>query len=202
MVRYRIAMLSARLSLTVMTVILLVACGGAATSTVSLTSTPIAVVSEAATPEVPLWRYVNSGWVSPYRKVDSGVFSQQLRPFVITSQAELDEFEEGFIFKRTWGTTTSLGRVDFPNSILLAAYYVWRPYQGDPLSVVGFSLEGHRADVLLDLEESPQGKEYPFLFAPMTIVAVDRSHFPAGEAVEFVFHLNGEPQATIIATVE
>ena len=130
------------------------------------------------------------------------MFSQQLRAFVIVSQAQLDEFQEGFIFKRSWGTTNSLGRVDFPNSILLAAYYLWRPFQGDPLSVVGFSLEGNRADVLLDLEESPQGKEYPYLFAPMTMVAVDRSHFPVGEAVEFVFHLNGEPQATVVATIE
>ena len=231
-------MLPARVFLTFITVILLMACGGAATSTASPTSTPEAVKSVAAdstaspastpeavksvaadsidspasTPEavkstvatsdVPLWRYVNSGWVSPYRRVESGVFSQQLRAFVIANQAELDEFQRGFTMKRSWGTTTSLGRVDFPNSVLLAAYYLWRPYQGDPLSVIGFSLEGHRADVLLDLEESPQGKEYPFLFAPMTMVTVDRSYFPVGEAVEFVFHLNGEPQATVVATME
>ena len=185
-----------------MTAILLVACSGGATSTASPTNTPIAVESEAVAPGVPLWRYVNSGWVSPYPRVRLGEFSEQLRPFVITSQAEFDAFQRGFTMKRTWGTTTSLGRVDFPNTILLAAYYLWRPFQGDPLSVVGFSLEGHQADVLVDLEESPQGKEYPYLFAPMTMVAVDRSQFPAGEAVEFVFHLNGEPQATVVATVE
>ena len=131
-----------------------------------------------------------------------GEVSQQLRAFVITSQAEFDEFQQGFTMKRSLGTTTSLGRVDFVNSILLAAYYLWRPYQGDPLSVVGFSLEGHRADVMLDLEESPQGKEYPYLFAPLTMVAVGRSQFPAGEPVEFVFHLNGETQAAVVATVE
>ena len=195
-------MLRVRISLTLMTAILLMACGGGATTTASPTSTPVAVESEASAPEVPLWRYVNSGWVSPYDRAELGVFSQQLRAFVITSQAELDEFQRGFSLRRTLGTTTSLGRVDFPNSILLAAYYLWRPYQGDPLSVIGFSLQGNRAEVLLDLEESPQGKEYPYLFAPMTMVAVDRSHFPTGDAIEFVFHLNGEPQATIVATVE
>ena len=199
-------MLPARAFLAVLIAILLVACGGAAASTVSPTTsptdTPVAVESEAPTPAVPLWRYVNSGWVSPFQRVGSGVFDQQLRAYVITSQAELDAFQGGFIMKRTLGTTTSLGRIDFPNSILLAAYYLWRPYQGDPLSIVGFSLEDHRAEVLVDLEESPQGKEYPYLFAPMTMAAVDRSHFPIGEAVEFVFHLNGEPQAMIVATVE
>ena len=195
-------MLPARISLTLMTAILLVACSGAGTSTVSPTNTPIPVESEAAAPDVLLWRYVNSGWVSPYPRVALGEFSKQLRPFVITSQAEFDAFQRGFTMKRSWGTTTSLGRVDFPNTILLAAYYLWRPFQGDPLRVVGFSLEGHQADVLMDLEESPQGKEYPYLFAPMTMVAVDRSQFPAGEAVEFVFYLNGEPQATVVATVE
>jgi hypothetical protein len=195
-------MLPARASLTLMTAILLVACSGSAASTPSPTNTPIAVESEAAAPEVPLWRYVNSGWVSPYPRVGLGEFSQQLRAFVIASQAEFDEFQRGFTMKRSWGTTTSLGRVDFPNSILLAAYYLWRPFQGDPLSVVGFSLEGHQADVLLDLEESPQGKEYPYLFAPMTMVAVARSQFPAGEDVEFVFSLNGEPQATVVVIVE
>ena len=209
-------MLSARASLPLLIAILLVACSGSATSTASPINTPVAVAteaptsvntavaveSEAPTPAVPLWRYVNSGWVSPGQRFGSGVFDQQFRASVITNQAELDAFQSGFIMKRTFGTTTSLGRVDFPKSILLAAYYLWRPYQGDPLSIVGFSLEDHRADVQLDLEESPQGKEYPYLFAPMIMVAVDRSHFPAGEAVEFVFHLNGVPQATIVATVD
>jgi hypothetical protein len=34
------------------------------------------------------------------------------------------------------------------------------------------------------------------------MVAVDRSHFPVGEPVDFVFHLNGEPLAKVVATVE
>ncbi|MFQ5814489.1 MAG: hypothetical protein ACE5I2_15025, partial [Anaerolineae bacterium] len=108
----------------------------------------------------------------------------------------------GFALKRSLGTTTSLGRVDFPDSILLAAYYLWRPQQGDPLSVVGFTLEDHRAVVELDLEESPQGREFPFLLAPMAMVALDRSLFPAGQPIDFVFELNGEPLATVVATVD
>lgn len=188
--------------LALMAAILMAACGSTATSTSSPTSTPVQINLEAVAFQPPLWRYVNSGWVSPSQEEDVGALSQRLRVFVITSQEELDGYEQRFALKRTWGTATSLGRVDFPNSILLAAYYLWRPYQGDPLSVVGFSLEGTRADLLLELEESPQGKEYPYLYAPMTMVAVERSHFPAGKAVEFVFYLNGEAQETIVATVE
>ena len=45
-------------------------------------------------------------------------------------------------------------------------------------------------------------REYPYLLAPMTMVAIDRSHFPSGAAVNFVFRLNGEPRATVVATVK
>ena len=145
---------------------------------------------------------MNSGWGSPYERQGTGAFTQQLRAFVITNQEELDSFQQSFALKKSWGTTTSLGRVDFPESILLAAYYLWRPYQGDPLSVVGLSVKGNQVDVLLELEESPQGKEYPYLYAPMAMVAIDRSHFPAGGAVDFVFYLNGEAQETVVTTVE
>lgn len=187
---------------TLVIAILLAACGSTATSTSPPTITPEQSRLEAVTFQPPVWRYVNSGWVSPSQGEELGALSQRLRVFVITSEEELDDFEQSFALKRTWGTTTSLGRVDFPNTILLAAYYLWRPYQGDPLSVVGFSLEGAQADVLLELEESPQGKEHPYLYAPMVMVAVERSHFPAGKAVEFVFYLNGEAQEMVIATVD
>jgi hypothetical protein len=137
----------------------------------------------------------------PRGDAQGGVFAEQLRVFVITSQEALDAFQLAFSLRRSLGTTTSLGRVDFPGSFLLAAYYLWRPLQGDPLSVVGFSLDGRRADVLLELEPSPQGKEYPYLLAPMTMVTLDRSLFPEGERIEFVFQLDGQPQATVSATV-
>ena len=193
--------------------VLLVACGGGATPSPILTSTPegiganpnpapISTPAEVAVPAAHVWKYVNSGWVSPSDLQGVGPLSQQLRAFVITSQEELDGFQQSMSIKVSRGTATSLGRVDFPKSILLAAYYLWRPLQGDPLSVVGFSLDGSRADVLLELEDSPQGKEYPYLFAPMAMVAIDRSHFPPGQPIDFVFHVNGEPQATVTATVE
>ncbi len=121
---------------------------------------------------------------------------------MITSQEELDRYNGGFNARLTRGTTTSLGRIDFLESVLVAAYYVWRPVQGDPLSVVGFSLDGHRATVELDLEESPQGRARPYLMAPMTMVAVDRSIFPTGQPIEFDFQVNGEPAARVVATID
>ena len=67
---------------------------------------------------------------------------------------------------------------------------------------MAFSLDGDRADVLLELEDAPQGKQYPYLLAPMTMVAVDRSHFTSGAPVKFVFRLNGGLQATVVASVK
>ena len=192
-------MLHFQLSLALLAAILLTAC---AASTPSPAGEATTTVQEGNVVEAPLWRYVNSGWVYPDVADDLQVFSEELLVFVITDQAELDAFQRGFTTKRTLGTTTSLGRIDIPNSILLAAYYLWRPFQGDPLSVAGFSVEGNRADVFLDLDDSPQGKEYPYLLAPMIMVSVDRSLFPAGEAIDFAFHLNGEPHTTVAATVE
>ncbi len=187
-------MLRFRLSLALLAATLLIACGGAPPDS---PTTP-----KGDNGETPPYRYVNSGWVNPKTMGEWQAFSEELRVFVITDQAELDAFQQGFTAKRSWGNTTTLARIDFPNSILLAAYYLYRPFQGDPLSVVGFSFEGRRAEVLLELEESPQGREYPYLLAPMIMVAVDRTQFPSGEAVDFVFHLNGEAQATVAATVE
>ena len=200
-----IGVLPARLLVASLAAALLTACGAGATATAlpAPTLTPAPTLAPptppaTATPEAvstapPLWRYVNSGWGLPRGEGQGGVFTEQLRVFVITSQEALDAFQLAFSLRRSQGTTASLGRVDFPNSILLAAYYLWRPLQGDPLSVVGFSLDGRRAEVQLELEDSPQGKEYPYLLAPMTMVALDRSLFPPGERIEFVFQLSGAP---------
>ena len=192
-------MLRFQLFVALLAAILLTACGPSTSPSAEEAAT---TAPEGAVDEAPIWRYVNSGWVYPDVADDLQVFSEELHVFVITSQDELDAFQQGFTTKRTLGTTTSLGRIDLPESILLAAYYLWRPFQGDPLSVDGFSVEGNRADVFLDLDDSPQGKEYPYLLAPMVMVSIDRSLFPAGETIDFAFHLNGEPHTTVVATVE
>ena len=153
-----------------------------------------------AAPGAPVFRYVNSGWVSPLDWEEAGPFATELRAFVIGSQEELDAFEDGFISKRIYGNATTLDRIEFDSAALLAAYYVWRPVRGDPLSVAGLQVEKGRAVVRIELDEDPQGREYPYLFAPMVMVAVERSLFPEGEVVEFVFELNGHPEVTQTAT--
>ena len=181
--------------------VLLAACQGSETSTPQAASpTVIAEASVGTGP--PLWRYVNSAWVTPHNAEQINPFATELRAFVITTQEELDRYNGGFNSRLTRGTTTSLGRIDFIESVLVAAYYVWRPVQGDPLSVVGFSLDGHQATVELDLEETPQGRARPYVMAPMTMVAVDRSIFPTGQPIEFDFQLNGEPAAKVVATID
>ena len=159
-------------------------------------------VQPAQDPAPRNWRYVNSGWVAPVDGETAGAFAQELRAFVITSQQEFDAYNAGFTPRRSRGTAASLARIDFGDSILLAAYYLWRPVQGDPLSVVGFAVNGNRATVELDMEDQPQGKLRPYLLAPMTVVVVDKDMFPAGETVEFVFELNGRPAATVTAAID
>ena len=149
---------------------------------------------------LPDFRYVNSGWVSPLDWEEAGPFATELRAYVLTSQDDLDDFEDGFISKRSYGNSTTLSRIEFEDSVLLAAYYVWRPARGDPLSVASLDIEGNMASVKIDLEEEPQGREYPYLFAPMIMVAAERTLFPEGEQIEFVFELEGHPSIMLTAT--
>ena len=179
-------------------------CGGNNTLMPPSTSASRDILQYAPTNETvagPAWRFIIGGWVSP-RQEAAGAFSHELRAFVIADQEQMDAYFGSFTTQRTRGNTASLGRVDFSRSILLAAYYLWRPLQGEPLSFVGVSLEGNQARVQLELNESPQGKEYPYLPAPMEVVAVDRSAFPTGQPIEFVFHLNGKPTAQVVATLK
>ncbi len=154
----------------------------------------------ARTGEIPAFRYVNSGWIAPVDSDAAGAFSDELRAFVMVNQDELDDFEDGFISKVSRGNTTTLNRIDFENAALVAAYYIWRPVRGDPLTVADVQANGEKAVVELELSYDPQGREYPYMYAPMVMVAVERSLFPEDEPVEFVFNLNGEPAVTLTAT--
>jgi hypothetical protein len=149
---------------------------------------------------LPKFRYVNSGWISPLDQQDTGAFSEELRAFVIINQDELDAFQSGFVSKVSRGNATSLGRIDFDTSVLLAAYYVWRPVKGDPLSVADVVVKGDRTLVKMDLDENAQGREYAYLYAPMTMVTVERDLFPENKPVEFVFDLAGHPAVALTAT--
>lgn len=174
----------------------LAACGGG-------TATPTGEIEEnGAATGLPLWRYVNSGWVSPLNEQSANAFSRELRAVVITSAEEMDEFNRTVVAKRASGTSATLSRPEFPGSVVLAAYLMWLPVQGDPLSVVGLDIDGNRAVVELELEEDSQGRAYPYLFAPMTMVTVDRSVFPDKGPVEFEFRLDAETRITVTDTLE
>jgi len=58
-------------------------------------------------------------------------------------------------------------------------------------------IDGNRVSVDLELDEEAQGREYPYLFAPMTMVTVNRDEFPAEGQVSFDFRLDGELQLTV-----
>ena len=124
-------------------------------------------------------------------------FSRELRAVIITSSEEMDAFNRDVVSKRTVGTSTTLSRPEFPGSVVLAVYLMWLPVQGDPLAVVGLEVDGNRAVVDLELDEDAQGREYPYLFAPMTMVTVDRSAFPDQGPVEFEFRLDGQVMLTL-----
>ena len=180
---------------------LITACGGDSATPIkeSAETEQAEVTQEPPTP--PLWRYVNSGWVSPSNE-SANAFARELRVDVITSSKELERFNRAVVSKRTVGTGRTLSRAEFPGSVLLVAYIMWLPVQGDPLSVVGLEIDGNRAVVDLELDEEAQGREYPYLFAPMTMVTVDRDEFPAEGPVSFEFRLDGELQVTFTDTLE
>ena len=180
---------------------LIAACVG---DTVSSTAEPEEVAktevpSEAVQP--PIWRYVNSGWVAPRDEQSAGAFSKELRVAVITSDSEMLLFNQEVVGKRTYGRGDTLGRPEFPGSVVLVAYLLWLPVQGDPLSVIGLEIEGNLVVVQLELEEDAQGRELPYLYAPMTMVTVDRSDLPINGPVDFQFRLDGETMATVTDTL-
>ncbi|MDA0262946.1 MAG: hypothetical protein O3A93_02545 [Chloroflexi bacterium] len=176
----------------IIAIFLLTACGGeAATPKVETPGDSESAPASDTPTAIPIWRYVNSGWVSPLDAPDANAFSKELRAVIITSNLEMERFNRATPSKRTFGTGATLGRPEFPGSVVLAVYLMWQPFQGDPLSVVGLTIEGNRAVVDLELDEDAQGREYPYLFAPMTMVMVDRSEFPEQGPVEFEFRLDG-----------
>ena len=181
--------------------IFIAACGGEdVTATHVPVSADVAQDSEYAR-ELPIWRYVNSGWVTPLGEESADAFSRDLRVAVITNDSEMLNFNREVVSKRTNGTGATLSRPKFPGSVVLVAYLLWLPVQGDPLSVIGMKVEGNLVEVVLELEEDAQGRELPYLYAPMTMVTVDRSDLPLNGTVDFEFKLDGETLATVSDTL-
>ncbi len=181
--------------------VLLVACGGD-TATPAVETGDVAR-TDASQPieEALIWRYVNSGWVTPLNEQSADAFSRELRVAVITSELEMQEFNREVVSKRTHGTGATLSRPNYPDAVVLVAYLLWLPVQGDPLSVVAMEVEGNQVVVDLELDEDAQGRELPYLYAPMTMVTVDRSELPPNGPVDFEFRLDDEIMATATDTL-
>ena len=126
-------------------------------------------------------RFLLGGWVLPLGdEPEAEPFAETLKAFVITSEQELRDFLSGLDLIRMRGNAETLNRTDFSEEIVFAAYYFWRPLKGDPLYLQTIALRGTEVTVYLELEEDPQGRESPYLLAPMSISALDKSDLPAG----------------------
>ena len=140
-------------------------------------------------------RFLLGGWVAPEGE-DAEVtetFSETLRSFVVTSEQELTELLSSFDLVRVRGSLQILNQSNFDEVVVVAAYYMWRPLKGDPLSIGRVVVKGTDVRIDLELEEKPQGREAPFLMAPLQIAALAREDLPRGGAVRFQFSVNGRP---------
>ena len=146
-------------------------------------------------------RFLLGGWVLPEGEAP-GIFVESLEALIITSEADLRSFLGGVDLLRVSGDLNAINRTDFEKTVILAAYYLWRPLKGNPLSVQKVTVDGNEVRVSLDLEDDPQGRESPYLLAPLYVVGVYKAALPQGEPVRFQFLVNGELAATLMATFE
>ena len=168
-----------------------------ATTDVRTQSSPSKVTSGTNGEEI-FARFLMGGWAVPREeKPKSMPFAETLKAFVITTEEDLRDFLGGLDLYRVRGSAESLNRADFGEVVILAAYYQWRPLKGDPLSIRGITQDGTKAEIDLELLENPQGREYPYLMAPLHIAAVERRDLPRGVPLKFVFLVNGQEAATI-----
>ena len=148
-------------------------------------------------------RFLLGGWVLPMDdEPEADPFAETLKAFVITSEQELRNFLSGLDLIRIRGNMETLNRTDFSEEIVLAAYYFWRPLKGDPLYVQTVALRGTEVTIHLDLEEGPQGHESPYLLAPMSITAIDKSDLPQGTPLQVVWRVNGKEAANMMVTLD
>lgn len=129
-------------------------------------------------------------------------FAETLKAFVITTEKELRDFLDGINLVRARGNRESLNGVASNEEMVLAAYYLWRPVKGDPLSIERVTLKETDVEVGLELLQDPQGRESPYLMAPLSIVAVGKEDLPRGVPLRFVFLVNGEVTATQTVTLK
>lgn len=146
-------------------------------------------------------RFLLGGWVFPEGE-EVGPFAETLRTFVLTSEQGVRDLLDGLDLVRTRGNMEALTGADVSKVAVLAAYYLWRPLKGDPLSLKAMTLKGTEVEVDLELLEDPQGRESPFLMAPLYVAALDRAKLPLGIPITFAFQVNGEAAGSLTVTLE
>ena len=157
--------------------------------------------TQASSTEELQRRFLLGGWVIPIEE-QAGPFSEELKAFVISSERELKEFLDDLRLFRIRGQFEALSDTDYSQRVLLAAYFLWRPLKGLPLSLDGVSLDSEsEVHIDLRLEDAP-GREAPYLAAPLHIVALDRELLPRGVPINFLFLINGEEAATVTSVLK
>ena len=165
-------------------------------------STNSSVSSGAGGQEI-VARFLQGGWVVPNgTELETDPFAETLKAFIITTEEERRSFLDGLDLIRLRRSLEPLNRTDLAQEVVLGTYYLWRPLKGDPLSLVRTTLNGTVVEVSLELEEDPQGRERPYLMAPLYIVALKREELPSKVPMTFVFLLNGEVATTRTITLD
>ena len=146
-------------------------------------------------------QFLFGGWTIPLTE-RAGPFIEELKPFVISNEEELNEFLTGLRLFRVRGRFEALSEIDYGERVILAAYFLWRPLKGLPLSLDAVRLS-EKNEVVIDLRlEDVPGREAPYLAAPFHMVSIRRALLPQDGPVNFIYLLNGNKVATIISSIE
>ena len=147
------------------------------------------------------FRFLLGGWMIPIGQ-EEDPFVERLEVRTIQSEEQMRSFLEGTDLFRLRGNTDILGDADFTQTLIVAAYYLWRPLKGDPLSVERVFIDDGVVHVDMLLEEDPQGRERPYLLAPMYMFSLDKQALRESEARVVRVILNGTPVEDIPVSLD
>ena len=181
-------------------VITALACGS---SSITTTRSTVSPETAEGSQEGLGARFLLGGWVVP--KGDDAAAeptAETLKAFVITDEDQLRNFLDGLHLIRVRGSIESLNRIDMAEVVVLSGYYLWRPLKGDPISILAVSRTGNDIEVCLELVEDPQGRESPYLMAPLYVAAIDKEGLSRDAPLRFTFLINGEVAASQVVTLQ
>ena len=147
------------------------------------------------------FRFLLGGWVNPTDQ-ETDPFVERLEVRLLQSDEQLRDFLEGVDLLRVRGRTDVLGDTDFTRTLIVATYYLWRPLKGDPLSVERVFIDEGVVHVDMLLEDDPQGRERPYLLAPLYMFSLDKEVLRENGARAVRFILNGAAVAELPMTFD